>query len=249
MKYAKKRIPMPPLGSSAVDVVLYLASIHHQAVNLMFLSYDVFPGLDKRAQKKLAQSELRILKKTYAIRKEHGFAFWDVLLTMSIRDGITPLQLLKECTFHPSSSQARFKKLSLNNISRQKINSYEKSISGKEMIGLCSLVELPRKKFLHIPMLDFHCLPKKENLMLVKSSLEMIGEKDGMILNSGRSYHYYGRELKTQEEWVDFLGRALLLSPIVDPRYIAHRLIDGWSILRIFANELKPKEPVVVGYL
>jgi hypothetical protein len=55
--------------------------------------------------------------------------------------------------------------------------------------------------------------------------------------------------MMTHDDWIRFLGRALLLAPIVDPRYIAHRLIDGFAVLRISTNPAKQKLPELVDFL
>lgn len=55
--------------------------------------------------------------------------------------------------------------------------------------------------------------------------------------NSGRSFHGYGASLLTESEWIRFMGLLLLanqprLEPTVDPRWIGHRLLAGFSSLR-----------------
>lgn len=58
---------------------------------------------------------------------------------------------------------------------------------------------------------------------------------------TGRSYHGYGNQLVTQEQWVAYMGLLLLsnqkdLKATVDPRWIAHRLIAGFATLRWSRN-------------
>lgn len=53
------------------------------------------------------------------------------------------------------------------------------------------------------------------------------------MLETDRSYHFYGAELQTVSEQTAFLARALFYSPIVDRAWIAHQLIDKRSNLRI----------------
>lgn len=59
--------------------------------------------------------------------------------------------------------------------------------------------------------------------------------------SSGRSYHGYGERLLSESEWVKFMGLLLLankprLEPTVDPRWIGHRLLAGYSALRWTRN-------------
>lgn len=59
--------------------------------------------------------------------------------------------------------------------------------------------------------------------------------------DSGRSFHGYGEDLLTEREWFRFMGLLLLankpkLEPTVDPRWIGHRLLAGYSALRWTKN-------------
>ena len=70
------------------------------------------------------------------------------------------------------------------------------------------------------------------------------------LVNSGRSFHLYLAVLLSRQEWVRFMGRLLLLNargeqPTVDPRWIGHRLLGGFSALRWSANH-HPCVPKVV---
>lgn len=93
---------------------------------------------------------------------------------------------------------------------------------------------------MHIPMID-----------LATRAAGIIGRvvdvltpelSDSMLwFESGRSYHGYGTILIAQDDWVKLMGRLLLvnqpqLPPVVDPRWIGHRLISGFSALRWTKN-------------
>lgn len=75
-----------------------------------------------------------------------------------------------------------------------------KSIKLTEALGLCSRINLvnflPTHSTWHIPMMDFCCPRTSVNLKRLKSDLKIIGKefglKNGVILDSGKSYHYYG---------------------------------------------------------
>lgn len=59
--------------------------------------------------------------------------------------------------------------------------------------------------------------------------------------NSGRSFHGYGEDLLSQQQWVKFMGLLLLankprLEPTVDPRWIGHRLMADFAALRWTRN-------------
>jgi hypothetical protein len=135
-------------------------------------------------------------------------------------------------------------------------------------IGFCSTARSKDGSILYIPQLDFSSPVSEDSLALIKQKFETIMGKatsgkvmPGYILASGESYHYIGLKLLAPEEWLEFMGLALLFedrsdrnkfSP-VDRRWIGHSLIRRHGALRLFGVEkttggIRP-EPVVVGFI
>lgn len=139
------------------------------------------------------------------------------------------------------------------------ISQLEKDIQETQKEGflcLISKVKLKDGTYKHIPMIDFVISSKdKNNLSKVKKFLKFMGEKMGVILDSGKSYHYYGFNLLTEDEWNIFMSKCILLDKdkewknMVDVRHIAgHRRIEKYSLLRLNSfNGIKPFEPKVVA--
>lgn len=86
---------------------------------------------------------------------------------------------------------------------------------------------------IHIPMIDLEIEPKPENVEFAVASIKALRQAHGALLLSGGSYHWWGYELMTQAEWESFMHLALLLDDVADRRWIGHRLLDGFSNLRI----------------
>lgn len=93
---------------------------------------------------------------------------------------------------------------------------------------------------MHIPMID---LATKAAGIIGRVIDVLPQELLGSVIwfESGRSYHGYGKVLISKEHWVTLMGRLLLvnqhqLPPVVDPRWIGHRLIAGYSALRWTRN-------------
>ena len=92
----------------------------------------------------------------------------------------------------------------------------------------------------HIPMIDLATravgvISKILNVLPNELANKMIW------FESGRSLHGYGTYLITPQSWMHFMGRLLLANqpqqhPVVDPRWIGHRLIAGYSALRWTKN-------------
>lgn len=131
-----------------------------------------------------------------------------------------------------------------------------KSLKEDSVLGVLSKVYTPeiewrREPIPHIPMIDFICRESPRNLAKVEQFLRLIGQEKGVILASGRSYHYYGTDNCMQvDAWLNFLGDCGL-SELVDSRYIFHRLKDEnqRGILRLSACPLRPIIPTVVSIL
>ena len=120
-------------------------------------------------------------------------------------------------------------------------------------LGICSVCRMSDGQTKHIPMMDFRCSSNPNaftrSLDLVEELVRRIGESAGAIFNSGASFHYYGLRLMSEVEWQAFLGKCLLMAPLTDSRYIGHRLIEGFGVLRIAPSDWKQYSPYLVAVL
>jgi hypothetical protein len=99
----------------------------------------------------------------------------------------------------------------------------------------------------YIPMMDFQLPPSAENLELLKEFLKQTGN-EGLIVDSGASYHFYGFDFLDHRQWIKFMGECLL-APWPDPRWIGHSLIEDGGALRVSTSERKQKLPSVCEVL
>lgn len=97
----------------------------------------------------------------------------------------------------------------------------------------------------HIPMMDF---ADWQSLHEIEDFFRAINRANGVILSSGRSYHYYGLGLLDEWQWQNFLGDCLL-SELADKRYVGHQFKDRCCVLRLSACPLRPEIPTVVSIL
>lgn len=92
----------------------------------------------------------------------------------------------------------------------------------------------------HIPMVDMSTGSAAQLAKLKPFLGEELFQRFKWF-RSGRSFHGYGKVLVTDREWVSLMGILLLanqkgLAPTVDPRWVGHRLIAGYSALRWTKN-------------
>jgi hypothetical protein len=101
--------------------------------------------------------------------------------------------------------------------------------------------------FMHLPMMNFHPhddISVEDIINFVKIAFP---DKSGVILESGRYFHYYGNFLMSEHEWVIFNAKFLMPCVFVSPRYVGHVLQDGYSSLRFTCDDkYKPVIPSVV---
>lgn len=98
---------------------------------------------------------------------------------------------------------------------------------------------------LHIPMMDLDCPISDENLKMAGEYAKILG-REGVIMQTGRSYHYYGFHLLSPgKEWQDFIASSML-AKVCDIRYMAHKLKDGFITLRLTAGGIRGTVPRVV---
>ena len=98
-------------------------------------------------------------------------------------------------------------------------------------------------------MMNFH--PDNVPNDIIEKALSYICKsKKGVLLDSGRFFHYYGDFLLNEKEWIKFMAEFLMPCVIVSPRYIGHRLYYGDCTLRLTADsKYKPKIPTVIKIL
>lgn len=124
-------------------------------------------------------------------------------------------------------------------------------------IAICSTVELQDCSYANVPMIDFCCRVEDQNLTKIVKILEDLGETNGVVLNSGNSYHYWGLRLLPANSLERFVTRvenyttSTHLNPF-DETFL-HFAHDEKGALRIFSvesnfhdEEFSKPEPVIV---
>lgn len=122
-------------------------------------------------------------------------------------------------------------------------NQYSSRISDLEQgeYGINSRMTLFNDRVLHLPMIDFHIRKSKINEDIVSAVCESLIPDGGYILDSGKSYHFIGKNLISEDELLNLLAKAILFTPIVDEIWVAHQIIERSCTLRIgYKNRVLP---------
>ena len=103
-------------------------------------------------------------------------------------------------------------------------------------LAIHSNIKIESGEIVHLPMIDLSSA-SKALINRLSDFLEPEILSGFGWYNSGRSFHVYGSKFLSFNEWTSFMGTLLLvnqknMNPIVDPRWIGHRLIARYSALR-----------------
>ena len=125
-----------------------------------------------------------------------------------------------------------------SDLSEERVSRELASLRPDQELAIHSTVQVKGKN-LHIPMIDFSVEDAVTGAVFDRMSRYL---PKAIMLNmavyaSVRSFHAYSTTLLTPREWLEFMGRLLLINPprrpdIVDSRWIGHRLIWGFGSLR-----------------
>jgi hypothetical protein len=221
----------PYIGRSAVELIQGFLDTFQNTTHYYFKTYRPEPGVGARLAKQ-AGAELRTRD--------------------LVADGVdlkeVVQQMLRGIEVDESKNWIRIPAEDINSWLPRMQNDCSKR---GEALAIYSRCRNKDRHELHIPMMDFRISSKEgdtRHLNLLSSALQHIGQREGVFLDSGNSYHYYGFELLTPVQWKRFMAACLLLDPLVDVRYISHRMLAGKASLRL--NEtLDKKNPIVIACL
>jgi hypothetical protein len=231
------------VGLGVTDLVPELVATH-QDLDLIFFCE---PGLrlPLQSRPRLSEMDRRTIRHASELGYKQGLPLWDSVMLFLIRAEEVSDQILSEALFHQAISKKAFS-LTQRVFNVQALRELEQQVPAGKMLSLCSEVRLKDGATKHIPMMDFYCPVNQHSLDLACGAAKLFGVGGGFVVETERSYHFYGTELLTISELTKFLGRALLFAPIVDRAWIAHQLIDMCCNLRIGSPRPNGIVPTVV---
>jgi hypothetical protein len=227
-----------------VELIPELLRHFNEVHSVTFVLYKPAPVFSERLRQ-LFKPQNDLHRLADQLNREYGIPFWEALLSIEMKAGQLPREYVQLAILHDSHPDEYSIELPLAEITSQKLTSVIEDAGSEYGVAISSRVRLEDGELAHIPMLDFRCDCSDRNREVVKWAATAIGQRSGAIVNSGRSFHFYGFRLLTAPEWVRFVSLAALFSPVVDARYVAHRLIDGACRLRITKAPGRASVPVV----
>jgi hypothetical protein len=238
------------IGDDVTRLVVALPRKLARLASVEFVRYTPTPGVDQRTEAAIQRSVESVLHNArLLIAKPLEGVRWQKLLRKPA-DPAAHAPILQEVVRHDLlAEQSRQFSIGAQELSQTWLSDELNRLGEQDALGLCSRCRQADGSIVHLPMMDFRTRPDASGLKLTRIALEKLGYSNGAIVASGRSYHFYAFELVSEGEWVRRMAHFLLLSPVTDARYIAHRLIADTGVLRISASKLKPMMPRVVDLL
>jgi hypothetical protein len=227
------------------DVVEQIISAHPSITRFHVLDVPTPPFLQERVPSDCLDPSA--VEEALQLKRHYGMSFWDAYFVAARQQTAHLDEVFLAALMHDTSGSR------LRPVDRKSLPSLrrlEDDLKPGRMLAVSSLVELRSREIRHIPMLDLHYAASAANLRVSISAVNALRPRSrGLLLQSGKSYHYYGFELLTGDELMKFLASAILLGPIIDRRWIAHQLIEGACALRIGSGHGYQNLPFVVAEL
>ncbi|WP_285790631.1 hypothetical protein [Micromonospora sp. NBRC 101691] len=188
------------------------------------------------AQKRVVhRPELKaVIQASLRLRSDHGVPFWDAMMLNSLSqpEDVRSI-LLDACGLHqPMSAAVAQHRISVTDLDSPTLRSILTTAKEGSISVFSSRLVMPDGTENHLPLLDFRLPVSATSSAIIEDVVRRL-ELQGIVLESGNSYHFYGRRLLSPKELRELLGRAILYAPIVDYRWIAHQLVEGACALRI----------------
>jgi len=108
-------------------------------------------------------------------------------------------------------------------------------------IGMTSLIQTSEGTR-HIPMIDFAC-PDISDVHETLNRLEI----PGIVVSSGKSYHFYGFDMRDEQGWKDHM-ESIRYAKGVCTHWPDLQLAQGYSMLRLTPAKEKLYQPCFVEY-
>jgi len=207
----------------ALELLSLIARDHSEISLFRLFEFRSAPSLQQRLVS-YSGADQEVVRLALAMKRDSRVSFWQALLTVMSESENCSSSLIAATLFHQPNA-------GLFEVTAQDVAALLVENEGKN-IALNSAVVCADRREHHLPLLDFKVPASRTALAVVRESVRQMGLR-GYLLESGRSYHFWGRDLISREELNRMLARFVLLHPISDKSWAAHQLIEGSASLRI----------------
>jgi hypothetical protein len=238
-----------PIIDQAEEIVDILPSLLDAIGNISAIRLLILKT-DNQSNRIVDLPEMKpIVEKALHVRQQYKIPFWEAVLLISRQESASAMKLVLDAAVHHQSMANAEKEIYIDTdeLSSSVLRDITATVGKDQIITLSSKTETKDSSSpAHLQMLDFRIRPSDENERLATDILKRVGV-NGILLNSGNSYHFYGYHLmKSDTELANFLGKVSLFAPFIDQRWVAHQMIEGACALRISKGKSFTKSPLLV---
>lgn len=221
--------------SSSADIILNIINNNERIRSVRFFPFSTSTKLQDRLTN-FSESELNLIEKAKARKAKDGSRFWDGMLSVFSDEGMVEERLLCEALYHQANTKYEY-------VQRGEIDQFFRTRRETPM-AINSKVIMEDGSSRHFALLDFKLPASRKHDLLAAACARALGLR-GYVLDSGRSYHFIGKELIAESELLDLLAKFALLAPLSDKAWASHQLIERSASLRITAKA--GREPSLVA--
>lgn len=248
---------LPPLthmitpGMPAPEFVQLLPDAAPQVAEFTFVVYPPSLPLTERLAAIASEGGADVMSEALEIQRQSDgvVPYWESVLAAAWASRHFDRFALEATRHDPDAARDVYTTLRADELADGALQRLVDRVPDEHVLALDSRCTLRDGTRAHLPLMDFRMLPRSADVAHVVAAVRAVGQRRGAVLHSGRSYHFYGVDPLSQEQWQQFCARCLLLSPLTDARYIAHRLLAGAAALRITSAPRKPNIPYVEALL
>jgi len=228
------------IGKEAAVAYRALVLKHPEIQGVTLFQYDAPPQMQERIS--LTEVESELIERANRMRCGTGVPFWEALFaTCSVEERCTD-PILAATFFHNGQGMPQ-------NISRKEIEDgmmESAARNARRTVALGSKLAGEEGSLGHLNFLDLHCPVSPGNHAIVHRVCRHLMPQGFLLLDSGGSYHACNVAVVSNEDRIQTLAKALLASPIVDARYVAHQLLQDSNSIRISRGGKAGKVPIVI---
>src|SRR5260370_7059944 len=126
---------------------------------------------------------------------------------------------------HQDRGERKHSQIESNKISPKQLQQLTFDLPRNRLLAIASDVRLRGGTMGHIPMMDFMCPPSYENQQALSGLLRELNHGRGFLLESGRSYHYYGFQIFDPRQWHAFFDNIPLITGFLVDLYVVPHLL------------------------
>ncbi|MBY8963659.1 hypothetical protein KJK34_12920 [Flavobacterium sp. D11R37] len=207
-----------------IEILKQIIGENLEINEITFAKFDGYQTFENRIE--LAGDLLDVYRHALDKKNEFEMPFWDSLNLSLFDRHISESKIFNQICFHNSPSVIR-------HVPKDKFDLFFTLLKEtNEYWTINSKVSLRQSGWKHLFLLDFHIPVSSKNEKICIEVIKALKVK-GYLVDSGKSYHFYAKDLLSEEEMLSKLAQSLLFAPIVDRAWIAHQIIERACCLRV----------------